>query len=173
MAYSIVDNRILYRNFTGFESVLQKKVADKLIVFFLRKFGTDIVVIRSREHTDMAEENPLPTPLSDAALSVYGSYSGLSPKVENAGDTDPSEVTVTFPARIIIGTLPMSPFDAAISGHLEQQIIYTGNDILPNDRFFLNMEEGSKKEFLVGQHLVTGQTIEIIKRFEVNNLAGD
>jgi len=171
--YEFSEDRILYRDLSHFESAIQKKVADKIITYFLRKFGTDITVVRSKEHTEMSDENPEPTTLADAAFDVYGEYSGLSPKTANAGDTDGTGETVTFPARIIIGTLPMSPMDAAISGHLEQQIIYTRYDVLPNDRFFINMEEGSKKEFLVGQHLVSGQHVEIIKRFEVNNLGGD
>jgi len=159
------------KSLTDYELLLKEKVAYKTIVFFLKKFGLNVIIIREKNNAERQEENAEPvSSLTDAAISVYGEFSGVSPAKANAEDTDVDLVNVAFPARVLFTNILSNPYDAAASGDFEEQVIYTFDDITTNDRIELTSTDGSKKYYLVMEPQVMGKTVDIYKSFKVVNI---
>jgi hypothetical protein len=159
------------RSLTDFESLLKNKIADKILAFFLKKFGLNIYVIREKNNTERQEENAEPVDsLTNSAIDVYGEFSGISPALAHSPDLDPNVVNVKFMARVLFTQVLANPYDAAASGDFEEQVIYTFDDITTNDRIELTTDIGSKKYYLVMEPQVMGKTIDIFKKFKVVNI---
>lgn len=159
---------------SDYERILQEKVSYKSIKFFLKKFGIDVVVQREKNTVERQEENAEPVDsLTDAAIRVYGEYSGVSPAKAHSEDTDPDPVNVSFPARVLFTSILTNPTDAAVSGDFEEQIIYTFDDITTNDRFEFVSDDGTKKYYVVMEPQVTGKTRAIYRTFKVSNIGGE
>ena len=137
----------------------------------MKKFGIDVVVVREKNSSERQEENAEPVDsLTDAAISVYGEYSGVSPAKAHPEDTDPDPVNVKFPARVLFTNILTNPNDAAVSGDFEEQSIYTFDDITTNDRFEFLSDDGSKKYYVVMEPQVVGKTTDIYKLYKVVNV---
>ena len=114
------------RSLYDFEVLLRDKVAVKTIRFFLKKWGTNVTIIREKNNSERQEENAEPVDsLTDAAIAVYGEFSGISPAKSNAEDTDVDPINVSFPARVLFSNILANAFDAAASGDFEEQTIFT------------------------------------------------
>lgn len=131
----------------------------------------DVEVVREKNTVERQEENAEPVDsLTDAAISVYGEYSGISPAKTHVQDTDPDPVNVKFPARVLFTNVLANAYDAAASGDFEEQMIYTFDDITTNDRIELLSTDGSKKYYVVMEPQVVGKTTDIYKLFKVVNV---
>jgi hypothetical protein len=156
-----------------YELKFYNRVSVKIIRYFLKRFGTDVLVRRSKVKDQHSLENPDDTEyLAEVATKVYGDYSGLSPAAANPDDTDTS-VNVQFEARVLINTFPESPYDAAMSGRLEKQIVYTFDPILTNDRFEFADATGKRHILIVGIPIEVGVTGPAYYKYEVNSIGGD
>ena len=156
-----------------FEAVMRNKVARKTLRFFLRKFGVNVIIKREHENASLTDDNVSSvSELADSSLNVYGEYSGLSNAKEYLlKDTDGS-INVEFSSRVLFTKVPTTPMDAAISGVLEQMIMYVEDEnITTNDKVIIDANDGTTKTFLVGQPYNTGLTTDIYKSYEVNGLA--
>jgi len=165
-----------FNNLNKFETFLKKKVAFKTLRFFLKRWGNDVTIFRLKI-LPRFDDNNVTTgdnveDIADAALDFYGEYRGVTPAKAHEGDSDPTE-NVQFEARVLFTNILETPYDAAMSGAFEKQVIYTFDDILTNDVFYLDSDDGTKKKWIVGTPMVKGMTTDIYKVFEVNNLAGD
>lgn len=146
----------------------------------LRIYGFEVDVYRERVKASYGVENPDQTErLAEAALEVYGNYSGLStakkPQCMEPGARDypgTGDLNVEFGARIVIATEDFSPIDAAMSGRLEGEFIYTQCLILPGDKLVWAGNE-FKKIFMVGRKESIGIARTIYKRFRVSVLGGE
>ena len=159
------------KSLNDFELVLKEKVAAKTIRFFLKKFGLDVIVVRTKNSAERQEENAEPVDsLTDAAISVYGEYSGVSPAKTHSEDTDPDPVNVSFPARILFTNILTNPNDAAASGDFDEQTIYTFDDITTNDRIEIISTDGSKKYYMVMEPEVVGKTTDVYSLYKIVNV---
>lgn len=161
----------MLRSLDTFESILRDKRAIKVLTFLLKRLGKDVNVIREKENAERQEENAEPvSTLTDAAIAVYGEYSGISPAKSHPEDTDPDPVNVIFPARILFSTVLANAYDAAASGDFEEQTIFTFDDVTTNDRIELTSTDGSKKYYLIMEPAVAGKTTDIYKLFKIINV---
>lgn len=157
-----------------YEQTFRERFATKRIVHLLKRYGINVKVIRTKTPLSASQHNT-PTnaqTLADAAREVFGDHSGLSPAVPappTRKDTDPSE-NVSFTGRILLITVPLNPTDAANSGMLEKQVLYTFDDILPGDRIVIESDDGSKKSGIVGQKNTWGITTTVYRQFDFLNL---
>ena len=155
-----------------YESTFREKYSNKVIAALLKRFGIDVQVIRKKVPASASQQNPAANagPLSQAAFDVFGDFSSISAGKAHFLDKDPT-VNVKFQARILIATIPTDPFDAASSGMLEKQIVYTNDDLNTNDLIMIDCDK-TKKRLIVGQPLEVGLTTFVYKKFEVNNFGG-
>lgn len=159
------------RNLDTFELILKEKIAVKTLTFLMRRFGKDTVIIREKVSTERQEENAEPVDtLTDAAISVYGEYSGVSPAKAHPDDTDPDPINVSFPARVLFSKDLANPYDAAASGDFEEQMIFTFDDITTNDRIELLSTDGTKKYYIVMEPQLVGKTTDIYQLYKVVNV---
>lgn len=164
----------MIKNLYDFEIILKDKVATKTITFFLNKFGINVIVLREKNTAERQEENATPVDnLTNAAIAVYGEYSGVSPAKSHPLDTDPDPINVKFSARILFTNILTNPYDAAVSGDFEEQTIYTFDDITTNDRVELTCKDGSKKYYVVMEPDVVGKTVDIYKMWKIVNIGGE
>lgn len=158
-----------------FEFIMRNKVARKTLRFFLKKFGVDVTIKRERINSGLNQDNiDTVNGLANSNLEVYSEYSGLSEaRAYPLKDIDGS-INVEFTSRILFTKIPNTPIDAAISGVLEQMVIFVEDEnITTNDKIILNANDGTSKTFLVGQPYNMGLTTDIYKSYEVNGLAGE
>jgi len=163
------------RDMSTLESLFRKKYAHRVFKALFRRFGTDVEVIREQNISSASVFNVEDdsSELSNAALSVFGNYSGVSPAKPNPViDEDPTQ-DVKFQARIVIAVFPRNPFDAAATGFLEQQVIFSAEDLQPLDKLVLRSEDDSIKMGIVGDRFKYGNTDEVYKCWTYNNLGGE
>ncbi|MFA5071224.1 MAG: hypothetical protein WC511_02525 [Candidatus Pacearchaeota archaeon] len=156
-----------------YERLFREKFANKVIKAQLKHRGISVTVFRKKLIPSASENNPTTDAqdLSDAALSVFGDFSGVSPgKHEPIKELIDVEGNISFCARIVITKIPNSPFDAASTGMLEKQILYTMDDLVPQDLIEIKSDDGTIKRGVVGQIMQWGLTDSVYKTFEYNNL---
>ena len=164
------------RRFQQVEALFREKVANKVIKGLLFHRGIPVEVFRRKIIPAASQNNPSTdaSTLSLAALNVFGDLSGISPgKHEPITETvDPVTGNIRFCAKVVITKIPSDPFDAASSGILEKQILYTQDDLQPNDMIVIRSEDGTIKRMVVGLKLSTGISDTVYFKFEANNLGG-
>jgi hypothetical protein len=162
------------RRLQQYERLFREKFANKVIRAQLKHRGISVTVFRKKIIPSASENNP-PTDaqdLSNAALSVFGDFSGVSPgKHEPIKEQiDVTTGNISFCARIVITKIPNTPFDAAASGMLEKQIVFTADDLVPQDLIEIKSDDGTIKRGVIGQSMQWGLTDSVYKTFEYNNL---
>jgi len=162
------------RRFQQVEELFRRHVASRVIRALLKHRGIPVEVIRKKIIPSASIFNPTEdaSDLSKVALDVFGDYSGVSPAKPNpfTGVTDETTGNITFCAKIVISKIPQNAWDAAASGMLEQQILFTQDDLVPQDLIIIRSEDGTTKRGMVGQILSWGLTDDVYKVFEYNNL---
>lgn len=157
------------------EGKFREKYAHRVFRALFRRFGMDVKVFRKNTISSASVFNPVTEAedLSKAALNVFGDFSGISPAKPNPIlDEDPTE-DVEFQARIVIATFPLDPFDAASTGFLTQQVIFSADDLQPQDHIYIYSEDGTVKQGLIGDRFKYGNTDEVYKSWTYNNLGGE
>ena len=162
------------RNMQTLESLFREKYAHRVFKALFRRFGMNVQVLRKKVISSASVFNPVADAgeLSSAALSVFGDFSGISPAKPNPViDEDPSE-DVEFQARIVIATFPQNAWDAASTGMLEMQVIFSADDLQPQDLIVIQSEDGTVKRGVVGDRFKYGNTDEVYRTWTYNNLGG-
>jgi hypothetical protein len=161
------------RKLNTYESLFRDHVSKKVFRALLRRFGIDCIVLRKVVPESASQDLPVTNAsnISQATFNVFGDFSKVSTGKKHFLDKDPT-VNSKFDTRILICTIPTDPFDAAASGMLEKQVLYTVDDIQTNDIIVIKCEDKTKKRMIVGQPLQVGLTTPVYKKFEVNNFGG-
>ena len=162
------------RRMQKLEALFREKYAKRVLLALFRRFGMDVMIYRKKTISSASVFNPPGDAgdLSTAALDVFGDYSGVSPgKEDPILDEDPGE-DVQFRARIVIAKFPMNPWDAASSGMLEQQVVFTKSDLQPQDLVVITSEDGTIKRGVIGNKFQYGNTDEVYQTWTWNNLGG-
>lgn len=161
------------RKFHTYEDLFRKHVSDRVIAALLRRFGIDCSIMRKVVPESASQDLPSANaaPLSQATFNVFGDFSSISSGKKHFLDQDPT-VNLKFNTRVLICTVPTDPFDAAASGMLEKQIVYSKDDIQTNDIIVMKCEDKTTKRMIVGLPLQVGLTTPVYKKFEVNNFGG-
>lgn len=162
------------RDMKTLEALFRVKYAHRVFRALFKRFGTNVKVFRRKIISSASVFNvgTEADELSDAALSVFGDFSGVSPAKPNPIlDENPGD-DVTFQARIVIATFPNNAWDAASTGMLEQQIVFTSDDLQPQDEIVIESEDGSTKRGIIGDRFKYGNTDEVYKTWTLNNLGG-
>lgn len=162
------------RRMQTLESLFREKYANRVMRALFRRFGMDVQVIRKKIITSASVFNPSTEAgdLSQAALNVFGDFSGVSPAKSNPIIDEDTTENVEFQARIVIAKFPSNPFDAASTGMLEQQIVFTFDDLQPQDLLVFKSEDGTTKRGLIGDRFKYGNMDDVYKTWTFNNLAG-
>lgn len=164
------------RRLQQYEYLFREKFANKVIKALLKHRGIPVTVFRKKIIPSSIEYNVATdaADLSKAALDVFGDFSGVSPgKHEPIKEQiDVTTGNISFCAKIVITKIPNNPFDAASSGMLEKQILFTFEDLQPQDMIEIKSDDGTIKRGLVGQNMAWGITDSVYKTFEFNNLGG-
>ncbi len=162
------------RSMQKLEELFRNKYADRVFKALFRRFGMNVTVLRKKIISSASVFNP-PTEagdLSSAALNVFGDFSGVSPaKPYVIIDEDPTE-NVEFQARIVIAKFPNNAWDAASTGMLEQQIVFSSYDLQPQDLIVINSEDGTVKRGIVGDRYKYGNMDHVYGSWTYNNLGG-
>lgn len=162
------------RDMPTLETLFRTKYAERVFKALFRRFGMDVLVLRKKVITSASVFNPPADAgtLSEAALNVFGDFSGVSPaKPSPILDEDPTE-NVEFPARIVIATFPNNPWDAASTGMLEQQIVFSNYDLQPQDLVEIRSKDGTVKRGMIGDRYKYGNMDHVYGSWTWNNLGG-